>query len=247
LNALVFATRQTGDAQALAVVQQQNPQLPDWCTEIITIERALLENRPDGVLPRLTKLYRQPPANYLPYYQVECLLHYGRPDQANQLLNAYGDRLQPDEASFLRVRIYQAKKWDSLVGTEFDTLLQFPLAPRIAAQFAACLIGRPTPDLAALYLDKFVRDGPPLSSETIPLYHATYLVAALAGDSAGAEKIRAQIARYTASDARVLRGLVELLKTPKPDPRLARLLPLVPLPTEVVYAIWARQPPAGPK
>ncbi len=247
LNALLFAARQTGDAKSLGLVLQQNPHLPDWCTEIINIEKALLEDRLESVLPQLTRVYRQPPASYLPYFQIARLLLHGRPDQANLLLNAYGPRIQPDEASFLRLRIYEAKQWFSLVGTEYDNLLNFPMVPRIASQFCAYLIHQPAPDLAAGYLDKFMREAPPLSSENLALYHATYLVAALADDTVRAEKIRLRITQYTSSDARVLRGLVELLKAKKRDPRLPRLLPLVPLPTEVLYAILERQSPSPSK
>jgi len=247
LNAMLFAARRAADHEALAEVLHQNPHLPDWCTEIINIERALLDNQLDGALPRLTKVYRQPPASYLPYYQIDRLLHHGRPDQANTLLNAYGNFLQPDEAAFLRLRVYQARKWSSLVGTEYENLLQFPMAPRIAAQFCAYLINQPAAEPTARYYEKFVREGPPLASDTIALYHATYLVAALAGDAGRAERIRTRITEYTSSDARVLRGLVELLKAPTGDPRLPRLLPLIPLPTEVVYAILERHSPVETK
>jgi hypothetical protein len=44
----------------------------------------------------------------------------------------------------------------------------------------------------------------------------------------------------------VLRGLGELLKGRGADPRLPRILPLVPLPTEVVYAILERQAVPAP-
>ena len=247
LNALLFAARQTGDTRFLAQLLLHNPHLPEWATEIINIEQALLEGHLDRVLPRLTRVYRQPPSNYLPYYQVERLLLHGLADQADTLLNAYGNRMQADEAAFLRLRLYQAKKSNERVVTQYESLLHFPMAPRIAAQFCAYLINHPEPGPVARYFDKFVREGPPLSSETIALYQATYLVAALAGDTVRAEIIRAQIMQFTSSDARVLPGLVELLQSNTPDPRLARILPLVPLPTEVIFAILERQSPATPK
>ena len=83
-----------------------------------------------------------------------------------------------------------------------------------------------------------------MSAETVPLHQAVYLAATLAGDAARAEQIAARINQYTASDARVLRALGQLLKAPGLDPRLPRIMPLVPLPTEVVYAILDRVPPA---
>jgi hypothetical protein len=247
LNALLFSARQSHAAAALGAALQDNPHLPEWCTELIGIEQALLENRFESALPRLIRVYRQPPSSYLPYYQIERLLLCGHADQANALLTAYGDRLPPDESAFLRLRIYHAKGWVSLLRPEYDNLLQYPLTPRLANQFCAYLINNPSPSLLAGYADRLARQGPPISADTVPLYQASFLAAALANDSTRAEKIRAQITAFTASDARVLRGLVELLKIGKPDPRFARILPLVPLPTEVIYAILERQTATPPK
>jgi hypothetical protein len=246
LHALLFAARQTHDSPQLLAVLQNNPHLPEWCTEIINLELALLDNRPDTAVPGLTRIHRQPPSAYLPYYQAERLLLHGRADQADTLINAYGNRFPADEAAFLRLRICRAKGWSALIATEFDNLLQYPLTPRLAAKFCAFLIASPDPGLLARYLAKFTRDGPAVSAETIPLYQAGYLAAGLAGDKAGAERLRGEITRFTSSDARVLGGLLELLKSGKRDPRLARILPLVPLPTEVVYAILER-PALAPK
>lgn len=247
LNALLFSARQSRDATSLGATLQDNPHLPEWCTELIGIEQALLENRVESALPRLTHVYRQPASSYLPYYQVERLLLCGQPDQANDLLTAYGNRLPPDESAFLRLRIYHAKGWSSLLPSEYDNLLQYPLTPRLANQFCAYLIIHPAPELLAGYADRFARQGPPLNADTVPLYHATYLAAALANDPARAEILRAEITKFTSSDARVLRGLVELLKAGKPDPRYSRILPLVPLPTEVIYAILELQTVAPAK
>ena len=247
LNALLFSARQTHASEFLGAALQNNPHLPEWCTELINIEQGMLEDRIQSSLPRLTRIYRQPAASYLPYYQVERLLVSGRADLANTVLGAYANQLQPDEAAFLRLRIFQAKGWRSLLPTEYDNLLQYPLTPRLANQFCAYLIIHPSPELLAGYFNRFSRQGPPLTAETVALYQATYLAAALANDAVRAEKIIGQLTQFTSSDARVLRGLVELLKAGKPDPRLSRILPLVHLPTEVIYAILDRQMPPPKK
>jgi hypothetical protein len=242
LHALLFAARQSRDAAALKAVLQANPHLPEWCTEIINLEVALLENRLAAALPGLTRIHRLPVPAYLPYFQTERLLLHGHPDEADTVLAAYGSSVPSDEAAFLRLRIYHAKGWTALIGPEYDTLLRYPMTPRLAAKFCAYLLGHPDARQMARYLDKFIWEGPGLTVETIPLYQAGYLTAALAGDTARADRILADISKFTASDARVLKGLAELLKPGTPDPRLPRILPLVPLPTEVIYAILERPP-----
>jgi hypothetical protein len=247
LNALLFAARETNDSRFLTNVLEHPGPLPEWCVELITIERDLLQNHLSDALPRLVRIHRQPAATYVTYFQVDRLLRHGCVDEAQNLLNTYGALIPPDEAAFLHLRLYQAKGWSSLIESEHETLLQYPLAPRIAAQFCALLINNPDPGLLARYFDKFTREGPPLANETLPLYQATYLAAATAGDRMRAEKIAAQIMQFTGSDARVLRGLAELLQTGRPDARLARILPLVSLPTEVVYASLERRPSPATK
>ena len=247
LHALLFSARQSRASQFLGRVRQDNPHLPEWCTELLTCEQALLENRTESALLLLTHASRQPPASFLPYYQVERLRLIGHADQANTLLLAYGNHLPADEAVFLRLGIYHAKGWLSLLPSEHDNLFQFPLTLQFASRFGAYLIVHRSPELLARYLDRFNQQGPPLTVETIPVYQANYLAAALVNDTIRAEKIRLQIAQFTSSDARVLHGLVEVLKSGKSDPRLRQILPLASLPTEVLYAILEQQAGAGPK
>jgi hypothetical protein len=245
LNALLFSARQAHDPQFLVATLEDNPHLPAWCTDLIGIEQDLLEDRPGTALPLLGQIHGQPVAPYVPYYQIDRLLLLGQPDRAGNLLNAYGPQVRPDEAAFLRLRIFVAKGWTSLIASEFDNLLQFPLSPRLASQFCAYLLSHPSPKLGRLYLDRFDQAELNLTVETVPLYQATYLVAIVANEPDRAEAIRGKIMKFTSSDAKVLRGLGSLLKANERDPRLSRILPLVPLPTEVLYAILER-PPAEP-
>lgn len=240
LNALFFACRQTRDSAYLGTVLSQHPHLPEWCTELINIEHLLLQNRVDPALPRLNRVYRQTASAYIPYYQIDRLLRVGRIDQANALLRAYDRQLQPSMAAFLRLRTYQEKGWTSLVGSECESLLDYEMSPQLVAQYCAYLVKYPDPAIFARFADRFTAADIPVAADTVSLYQAVYLVAVLADDAQRAEEIAARITHYTASDARVLRGLGELIKSPPADARLVRILPLIPLPTEVIYALLDR-------
>ena len=149
--------------------------------------------------------------------------------------------MPPDEAAFLRLRSYRGKEWPALVGTEFDALLRYEMTPRLAAQFCAYLIGHPDPASFKRYYDRFLAANLPLDAASVHLFQATFLAAVIAGQTDSAEQIAAKINQFTASDTRALHGLGALLKSPTAGPRLGRILPLVPLPTEVIYAILDRQ------
>jgi hypothetical protein len=246
LNALLFACRETGDADYLGKVLAENPHLADWCTELIGIEQLLLQNQVDRALPRLTQFHRQPASAYIPYYQVDRLLRHGAAARANELLRAYGDQLPPEETSILRLRIYQAQGWPALVTSEFDVFLRRELSPRSVAQLSAWLIVQPDAALGRQFIDRFVAANVPVNAGTVSLYHAAYLVATVAGSPDHAATLGSRVSQYTSSDGRTLRGLGEVLRLPGPDERVLRVLPLVPLPTEVVYAIVERKTSTPP-
>src|SRR5258708_31275547 len=119
--------------------------------------------------------------------------------------------MQPDEAAFLRLRVYQAKEWPALAGPEVEALLHYGMAPRIVAQFCANLINRPDPALFARFFARFTAANLPVDANTVPLYQATYLAATLSGDTEHAQQIAPRLSRFTRSDARVLRAQPELL------------------------------------
>ncbi len=243
LHTLLFAARHTRDQGALEALLNPASGLPEWCVEVLRIELQLLRGQLDQALPALVRVHGRPGSPYLPFFQVEKLIDLGRHEQAAEVINAYGPRLPLEEATFLRLRLYGAQSWDSLMAPEYDNLLSFPMTPRLAAQFCAWFVRYQDAPAFGRFADHFQLHGPPLNSETLPLYHATYLGAILCGDKARADRLAATITRFTAANAKAVRALGEML-VHHADPRqTARLLPLVPLPVEVIYAILDRPPP----
>ncbi len=243
LHCLLFAARQTKDETVLAGIVQDHTGLPDWCIEIVRTEILLLQGRREQAVARLIRVQSRPGSAYTPLYQVDRLIALERTEQASEVINAYGPLLPADEAAFLRLRLLQSKKWPSLMETEYDNLFSYPPTPRLATLFAAWFTRQPDAAAFARFADRLQQKGPPLTNETLPLYHAVYVAAVLNRDSARAERIAAAISRFTASDAKALRAVAELLAASTNPAQLTQLLPLVPLPLEVVYAILERPAP----
>lgn len=237
LHALVFAARQTNDQEVLEHLVNGDHGLPDWGLEVVKIEQAILKQKIPDALPRLNRRFPLNAGNYLPYYQVDRLLQLDLPDQAVALLNNYGNRLPVDEATLLRLRAFQAKNWTSLAEPEYENLLRYPMSPRLSALICAFLLDHPFPQVLPAYLDRFLAAAPPLTDETLPLYHASYLVAELGNDPVRAQKLAGIIIGFTHADAKPLQGLAALLKNNAPAAQVAELLPLVPVPVEVLYAV----------
>ncbi len=240
LHCLLFAVRQTQDEAALANLIQHHTSLPDWCREIVQTEILLLQGRQDQALSRLTRLGRRPDSAYVPHYQVERLLQLERPDQALELINAHGGLLPADEASVLRVQIFHAKRWSSLLSSEYDTLLSYPITPRLTAQLSASFIRHPDPVALARFVDRFLQEGPALSNDSLPLYHSVHLAAVAGQDAERAERLAEAVSRFTASDAKALRAVGGLLNQPDSLPQVGQLLTLVPVPLEILYVILER-------
>jgi tetratricopeptide (TPR) repeat protein len=240
LHCLLFAARQTRDQAVLENLLHHHTGLPDWCTDLARIELLLLQDRREQALALLTRINHRPANAYEPFYQVDRLLALDRVDQAAQLIDVYGHLAPSDEVAFLRLRVFRAKKWTSLMEPEYDNLLRYPMTLRLAAQFSAWLVRQPEPDALARYADRFLTHGPPINSDTLPFYHATYLAASLSQDHERAERLATEITRFTASDAKALRAVAEVLLRPGNPAQLSELLPLVPLPLDVIYAILDR-------
>lgn len=246
MHALLFAAHQTHDEAALQAVARGDSGLPDWCADIAATEILLLQNRADEALPALLRVHANPGSPYLPYFQATALIHLGRLDQASELINAYGRVLPVEEAAFLRLKLFAARQWTSLMTPEYDNLLSYPMTPRLAAQFCAWFIESPDPVAFARYADRFESAGPALNGDTLPLYHAHYLAAVVCGDTARAERIAAAITRFTSADAKALRAIGTLLAKGAGRSQLTHLLPLAPLPVEVIYAVLERLPAGTP-
>ncbi|RXK56014.1 hypothetical protein ESB00_09085 [Oleiharenicola lentus] len=240
LHCLLFAVRQTQDEAALANLIQEHTSLPDWCLEIVQTEILFLQGREDQAIARLTRFSRRPGSPYVPLYQVERLLQLERPEQALELINAQGNLLPADEASILRLQILHTKRWTSLIAAEYDTLLSYPITPRLVAQLSASFIRHPEPAGLARFVDRFLRDGPALTNESLPLYHAVYLAAVAGRDSNRAERLAEQVSRFTGSDAKALRAVGGLLHQPNSLPQVGQLLTLVPVPLEILYVMLER-------
>lgn len=245
LHALLFACRQTRDRLALEPLAAPSAGLPDWCAEIIRTELLLLQGETGRAALHLSRIHRRAASPYLPYYQADRLIALGRYLQAAELIAAYGPGLPAEEASFLRLRFFTAQQWTALVEGEYELLLARPMTAALAAQFCAWMMSNPDRAAFARYADKFLREGPALSHETLPLYHAGYLSALLCADQARAARFQDSVVAFTASDARALISLGELLAKGGGRQQFIQLLPLVALPLEVTYALIERiEPPA---
>ena len=245
LHALFFASRQTKDVRLLKGLLAQPPAMPVWCLDLVRVEVALLEDRFRDVRLALTSPAVQPPSSYVAYYQIERLIMTGHYYEALAMLDAYGKRLNSDEATFHRLRIFSARGWSSLAESEFDRVLSRPLSPRVYTLICAYLIRQPNRALLSRYFVHFMRAQLPLTPENYPYFAATYTAAAANGNWERATEIEAMLKRLTGAEASTFQALLDFFRWRDAKKRIELILPVLALPTEVSYSLLERYQPIG--
>lgn len=241
LHALFFALRQAPDPAFLTALPGRSPKLPGWCAQLMTIELALQQKRPTDALPLLLRLPPEAPSHYVPFYHIDRLTTLARYDDAQRILETYASQLEPDEAAFLRLAIFAHRGWRSLTESEFDNLLQqFPLNARTSPQFCAFLIRYPHPALLARFHAKFLQLAPSSHPELYPSYNALFCASAVNADWPRVESTAAAIKKITGSDARTLNALEAFFRRDFHVKRIDLFLISLPLPTDVIYALYER-------
>jgi len=236
LHALVFATRRSGDPAPLQALLDDPHHLPPWCVLVLTLELDL-QAKTGRHTAALGRVVADPGSPYVPLYQAERLIATGRADEAVTLLKGYEGRMPADEAGFRLLEAYTRLGWSALAAGEAESLLALPMRPQLAAQFSAYLIRRPNPELQARFVDRFVRDGPRPDADSLAYFAAAHLAAIRCGDQSRAAYLADILRSRAASDFRALGTLGEILRQPQQGARLDQVLPAVPLPTEVYYAL----------
>jgi tetratricopeptide (TPR) repeat protein len=240
LHALFFALRQAPEPTLLAEAPARLPGLPDWCRHLMTIELALQEKRKADALALLLRP-GPAPAQYAVFYHVDRLTEIGRYEEARQLLDLLGRYLGPDETVFLRLNIFGHRGWKALTEAEFDAALQqLPLNARTIPQFCAFLIRHRNPTLLARLHARVMAVLAQPSPELYPALNALFCACAANDDWARLQATATAIKQLTHSDSRTLDALEKFFRSDFHTKRIDMFLISLPLPTDVIYALYER-------
>lgn len=242
LHALFFALRQTQDSRFLSELLARPSTLPSSCLELMRIEAVRLRD-PKAEAPRaLLNTVPTPASPYIPYYQIDRLIRTGNDDAAMELLIACGSRLNPDEATFQRRRIFSERGWTSLAEIEFDAVLNYPLTARQITLICSHLISNPNRTLLRRFFVRFVKARLPLTAANYPLFSATFCAAAVNGNSERAAEIGSMLKQLTGTKSHSFRLLQEFLKREQTDKRIELILPAIALPQRSRFSLVGTLP-----
>jgi hypothetical protein len=246
MRALLFATRQTGDVTPLQELwADRSPAVTRWRQ---VIETELLVRRGRTAEARAA-LVRPWPADAPPYsivYRVNALTGLHDTLAALDLLEANRATLRDDEA-------YVTLRLDALaaggVKNEWRAMVDRVLTQRDLASIkilCAHLIRYPDAATFARLAEKVDREQVRLDADSAGIWFSLLCTAGAVGDQVRLHALTDKLKAASQSPFLALVGVEAFFLGRTAERRITTILPILPLPTEVAYALLERYPSEPP-
>lgn len=243
MRTLLFVTRQShNDAPLRQILAPNAPAGVGIWRQLVQAELLLRAGRKADYRNALHQSWSDGPAYGL-YYQIGALIEQDDALAAADLLQSYGGRLDTTASTQLLLEAYvtldATRARDQLVGA----LLSPPLSPPVINLLTAHLIRHPDQSILDRLFEKFARDRAPATDSSLESLLALDCAAGVARDwnkmHFVADLLRAN------GNALTLGAAESFFRGDTTQTRIAALLPALPLPLEVNYALLERYP--GPR
>jgi hypothetical protein len=241
MRALIFASRQLqSDAVLRELLESKLSEFQPW-RQLLDTELLLREGKLTDAKALLNRGWdNQPP--YAQYYQIRELITADDAFTAIDLTGKYQGQLDDAARATLLLEAYTALGADQSLRRLADSLLGAPLNQPTIKLFAAYLIRHPNPTLLNQLFEKFAREKMPLADDNLETYLALYCTAGVANDWEKLHLVASSIRRADGGTSLTI-GLAEsFFRGQTTHTRIASLLPALPLPLEVYYALLERYP-----
>lgn len=243
LRALIFASRQLNTDTPLhhllaapAVAQRWRP--------VLETELLLRENRRPEARAALNRSWPDAPPFAL-YYQISELAALGDGVAATDFVAQYAAKLDDVARVTLLLDIYARLGAEQSRQRLVSVLLANRLNPSVVGLLAAHLIRHPHAGMLDQVFSKFSREQLALDDETLDAFLALYCAAGVARDNAKMHLIASFLAKHGDGSKFTLGLASAFFRGDTPLTRVSAILPALPVPLEVNYALLERFP--GPR
>jgi len=245
MRALLLATRQTGDDGPLrTLLADASPAAAPWH---LLLETELLV-RTQKTREARAALLRQWPANSPPftlYYRVNTLTALGDTLEAIDLLLRSPIKLDDEASTTLKLDAYAAAGMKRLLQNQVDALFAARLdLPRIKI-LCAHLIRWPNEEIFTRLYDNVVRSQLTLNTESAGIWFSLLCTAGVVGDREHLRLFVERLKHESNAPFLALSAVEAFFRGESSIERITTLLPVLPLPLEVDYALIERYP--GPR
>ena len=245
MRALIFSTRQTRDTKPLqTMLEQTTPAARLWHPLL----RAELQLRaqPAVVPAALLNPWPDPVPAYAHYFQVEALVARGKTFEALDLLGRLVGKLDDESALALRLDAFAQAGMTARLAEQFDALLRRPPSLALFKILSVHLIRYPDRDLTTRLAERFDRAALPLDTENAGAYFSLLCVVGANGDRARLAALAARLKTITSTPFLALNSVEAFFNHREDARRIASILPALPLPAEMTYALLERFPGPPP-
>lgn len=241
MRALIFATRQThSDAPLLELASSASPAAQPWLP-LLETELLLRSARTVEARAALVQPWENVPA-YSRFYQIDELIALGEGIAASDFVARYRPSLDDTARAILLLDAYASIPAPHSRQRLAAALLQPPLTAPTLRLLAAHLIRYPDAELFAKLYDTFAPAPPPLTDENLDAYLALYCTAGLHRDWPRMQAIGALLQQAGNGSRATLSIAARFFQSDTQSRSIASILPALPLPLEVQYALHERFP-----
>ncbi len=243
VRVLLFATRQTKDDAALrAIATNSAPAARIW-RQMLETELVVRAGRTEEARAALQRPWPiDERSRFTLFYRVQTLTELGDSFGALDLLSKHIGVLDDEADTTLRLAAFAASGSTKALRELVDKLL----APRLTTSLprvkilCAQLIRYPDAEIFDRLWRKIEREQLPLTTETASLWFSLLCTAGAVEDRARLHELTSRLQNATKTPFAAL-GMVEAyFRGEIPDRRITFLLPILPLPLEVTYALIER-------
>ena len=248
MRALVFATRQSRRADELRDLRDSPvPAAAVW-RPLIETELLFLGGQDAGARARLdgTDWRRLPP--YGVYYQVSQLIALGDVFAALDQLGVGAGQLDSETRVALQLSAYARQGARRPLDQQVDQLLGSKLSLPVVKILSAQLIRQPDPVILDRLYARLQREPIPFTTDSAGIYFSLLCAAGVQGDWIKFQDIGQVISNGAGLTPPLYAAVEAFFRGESTSSRVVSVLPALPLPIEVTYALIERYPgpPPGP-
>ncbi len=244
MRALLFATKQTGDNATLReLAANASPAVAPW-KRVLEIELLL---RSGHAAEARAALDRPWPANapaYTVVYRVTALIALRDAIAALDVLESNRAVFRNDDEAYITLRL------DALASggfqNELRTTVERVLAQRDLASvkiLCAQLIRHPDAATFARLAEKVEREKVPLDADSAGIWFSLLCTAGAVGDQARLHELTERLKGASSNPFLALVAVEAFFRGQSAERQITTILPILPLPIEVAYALLERYPP----
>lgn len=244
MRALLFASRQLHTDTALRhLLASSDPAAAVW-RDVLETELLLRAGHHEEAHARLNRAWNDVPA-FARFYQLAELIALGDGFAALDRLAQYGAAIDDTARATLHLEAYAQLEMPQSRRRLIASLLTSPLNSPTIAIVTANLIRHPDPGALDSLFKKFTRERVPLTDETLEAYLSLYCALGVAGEKTKMRSVAAFIRQHGNGSQVTLASAGAFLRGETHQSRIASILPALPMPLEVHYALLERFP--GPQ